>query len=74
MNREHIILTNRMFFVLELLLFGGEITSQIWHQKIKNMLLVISCIHLEEQTKGILNLKSVSKYNHSLRKYNDLNF
>jgi hypothetical protein len=28
---------------------------------------VISCIHLEEQTKDILKLKSVSKYNHQER-------
>jgi hypothetical protein len=38
-----------------------EITSQTWRQKIINKkLLVISCIHLEEQTKDILKLKSVS--------------
>jgi hypothetical protein len=37
-----------------------EITSQTWRQKILNKLLVISCIHLEEQTKDILKLKSVS--------------
>ena len=40
--------------------------ATFWHK-----LLVISCIQLEEQTKGILKLKSVSKYDHSLRRYND---
>jgi hypothetical protein len=29
---------------------------------------------LEEQTKGILKLKSISKYDHSLGRYNDSNF
>jgi hypothetical protein len=44
MNIEHIIPTNRMSFGF------GTATFSI---KIKNKLQVISCIHLEEQTKGI---------------------
>ena len=53
-----------LFLFLELLLFGWLITSQTWRQKMKNKLYVISCIHLEEQTKDILKLRSVSIYNH----------
>jgi hypothetical protein len=36
-------------------------------QKNRNKLYVIPCIHLEEQTKDIIKLKSVSKYNHQGR-------
>jgi hypothetical protein len=53
-----------LFLFLELLLFGGLITSQTWRQNMKNKQYVISCIHLEEQTKDILKLRSVSIYNH----------
>jgi hypothetical protein len=39
----------------------------------ENKLLVILQIHLEEQTKGTLKLKSVSKYNHFMGRYSDTN-
>jgi hypothetical protein len=53
MNIEHIILTNRMFFCFWCFL-AGKLRHKPGAKKL---------IHLEEQTKYILKLKSISKYN-----------